>query len=109
MNIADLIYQRRSESADPQWIADVLGSLMWLMDDNGAEIHEALNRWLVSGTHEQAEVALYFDQTFPYSSRDEMIEGFARLQARFPDLKSRCDEIVKRWDEQFQVHIDQPC
>jgi hypothetical protein len=101
MNIAELIYQRRSKSADPEWIADILGRLIWLMDDNGSEIQEALDRWLESGSHEQARIALSLDETFPYRTREEMIEGFSRLQSRFPDLKSRCDEIVLKWDQQF--------
>ena len=105
MNIAEYIYQRRAKSVEPEWIAEILGRLSWLMDDNGSEIHQALERWLASGSHEQAMIALSYDDTFPYRTREEMIEGFSRLQSRFPDLKARCDEIVLRWDQQFSSSV----
>ena len=102
MNIADLIYQRRAKSADPEWIADILGRLVWLMDDNGAEIHEAMVRWCESGSHEQASIALHScDEVFLYETREEMVAKFSGLQSRFPDLKSQCDEIIQQWDKQF--------
>ena len=102
MNIADLIYQRRSKSADPEWIADILRRLVWLMDDNGSEIHEAMIRWMESESHEQALIALlYCDEVFPYKTRDEMVAKFSGLQSRFPDLKPQCDKIIQQWDKQF--------
>lgn len=100
MNIADIIFDRRSKSATPDGIADILGRLIWLMDDNGAEIHEALVRWVESGDLERAEVALLCDEVFLFNTREEMTASFSRLCAKFPTLKVQCDEIIQQWDHQ---------
>ncbi len=100
MNIADIIFDRRATGAKPEWIADILGRLVWLMDDNGSEICEALVRWVESGNLEQAQVALLCDEIFLYDTRDDMTASFSRLCAKFPTLKDRCDEIIQQWDQQ---------
>jgi hypothetical protein len=102
MSIAEQIFERRAKSVKPEWLADLYGRLVWLLDDNGADTLETLRRWVESGDLERARVAVAFDEAFLYLTRDEMVAAFARLTARFPELRSRCDEIVSQWDQQHE-------
>ena len=102
-NIADIIFDRRSPNAKPEWIADILSRLTWLMDDNGAEIHEAYRRWIESDDLERISVALSDREVFLFDSRDEMKKVFSDLGHRFPELVPRCEEIISDWDRQHSV------
>jgi len=97
-NIADLIFDRSAPNAQPEWIADILSRLVWLMDDNGAEIHEAYRRWIQSDDLGRISVALSDTEVFLFDSRDEMTKVFSDLGIRFPTLVPRCEEIIGDWD-----------
>ena len=102
-NIADIIFDRRAPNAQPEWIADILSRLVWLMADNGAEIHEAYRRWIQSDDLERISVALSDTEVFLFDSRDEMTKAFSDLGSRFPTLVPRCEEIIGDWDRQHSV------
>lgn len=100
MNFIEQIFARRAPGSKPEWFAELFESLGWIMDDEGAEIRATMCRWIESGDAEQARVALAFTEVFLYRTRSETVEAFDHLCRRFPELRSRCDEIVALWDAQ---------
>ncbi len=101
-NIAEYLFNRRAPNLPPTALAEILDRLVWTMDDNGAEIHEAMRRWISSGDLEHAQVALACSEAFLYSSRQEIVQAFEQVCGRFPDLRRRCDEILAKWDRQHE-------
>jgi len=100
LNFIEQIFNRRARGAKPEWFADLFERLGWMMDDEGAEIHATMRRWIESGDLARARVALGFTDVFLYQTRSEMVTAFDQLCTRFPELRSRCDEIVAQWDAQ---------
>ena len=101
MNITEEIFERRAKNAKPEWVADLFQRLVWLLSDNGEEIVQTLGRWVDSGDLERSRVALAFQDVFLFSTRDQMVEAYGRLAARFPQFRTECDATLKRWDNQF--------
>ena len=99
-NIAEYLFRRRAANLPPAALATVLDELVWTMDDNGKEIHTALRQWIDSGDLGRARIALAQQSVFLYPTRGAMIDAFARLCSRFPELRQDCDEIIARWDMQ---------
>ena len=58
MNLPEHIFNRRSATVKPEWIADLLERLVWLLDDNGSEIHQTMREWIATGDLERVRVAL---------------------------------------------------
>lgn len=100
MNIADFIFERRAPGAKPEWLAEIFERLVWLLDDNGAEILARMRQWIESGDLERARVALAFTEVYLYQTRPEMVTAFDALCARFPELRERCSEILAQWDSE---------
>ena len=107
-SLADHIFAKRVPQAEAAWIADVLGRLVWLTADNGAEICQALRQWLTSEIKEKIVVALAFDEVFLWNSEAEMEELLSAIEARFPDLSPMCTAAKSRWKAQFGGE-ESPC
>lgn len=99
-NIADYLFARRNPDVSLTNMAHILDQLTWAMNDEGAEIEAARQRWLAGDNAEKVEVALLMDETFPYESREEMTREFDRLSKRWPNLAPICKKILKQWDQQ---------
>ena len=106
MNIAELLFKRRAPNVEPKWLAEVLERLVWLMDDNGTEIVEALAEWVTGSDREKIDIALAFEEISLFDERTEMSEAFDKLCSQYPDLRTRCDEILAIWDTQFAGNQD---
>ena len=100
MNFVDHIFARRAPGSKPEWFAELFERLGWIMDDEGEEIRSTMLRWIESGDVDHARVALSFTDVFLYRTRGEMVSAFDQLCTRFPELRSRCDEILASWDAQ---------
>ncbi len=100
MNLAEQIFERQASSVKPEWLADLYGRLVWLLDDNGAEVIDTLRKWIEVGNESRAKVALKFDEGFLFQSRAEMVEAFDQLCCRFPNLQTDCDLVIMAWDKQ---------
>jgi hypothetical protein len=64
MNLADFIFEKRASGAKPECLANIFERLVWLLDDNGAEIHAGMRQWIGSGELERARVALAFAEVY---------------------------------------------
>jgi hypothetical protein len=69
-SIADLIVERAAKGAQPEWVAEVLEQLVWLMDDNGAEVTSAVERWLQGDDERKVRIALAIEGVFPFRNRE---------------------------------------
>ena len=98
-NIADYLFERRVRDCPPKFLAEELERLVWLMDDNGTEIFEAVENWLKSNDLKQIEIALEINEWFLFKAREEMIKTFDRIMLTYPQLKTKCEEHIKIWDE----------
>lgn len=94
-NVADVLLRRRAPNLEPAALADVLDSLTWTMDDNGAEILAARRRWMDGDDPYAAEVAIVMDEGIPFEPAD-MLSKLAALEQRWPQLKARCDVLRDR-------------
>src|SRR5262249_39168480 len=66
VNVADHLFDRSRGAARtwPKGFAEILELLIWAMDDNGAEILAAVERWLQSDDLDRVRVALEVEDVF---------------------------------------------
>jgi hypothetical protein len=93
------VVDQRASGVDPRAFADLFERLIWLLADNGSGIRSVLSTWLEGDDVYRVEVALGLDEGFLFDSREAMVAAFNRLQARWPDVKPRCQEILEAWDK----------
>ena len=96
LNLAEFLFEHRGNNTDPRWLADTLGHLVWLTEDNGSLIHQTLESWLASGSLEQAKVALAYDEAALIESLTEAQRVLSSLATRFPELSGICGEVLSR-------------
>lgn len=106
MELAEIIFEKRVRSGQPEWFADLFGRLIWMTEDNGAEIRGTLGRWLDSLDVEKVRIALAFDESFLWDNTSEMDLRLANVLSRFPGEAQRCKAARDRWIK--QVQIDRP-
>jgi hypothetical protein len=97
----EFLYKRRAPNLPPSALADVFGILVWSMDDRGLELLTVQRNWLESGERDKVEIALAMKEVFPCKTREEMIELFAKITRRWPDLNDTCQAILEQWDRQM--------
>ena len=102
MELAELIFEKRVISGQPEWFADLFGRLMSLTADNGAEIRGTLGRWLDGQDVEKVRIALAFDEGYLWDSTSEMDRRLANVLSRFPGEAQRCKAARDRWISQTQ-------
>lgn len=101
MELAELIFEKRLKASSPEWFAELFGNLMWLTEDNGAEIWGSLRRWLESDDPEKVRIALAFDASFLWESATEMDRLLSGVLARFPTEAHRCEVLRSAYMKQF--------
>lgn len=104
MNLAEYLLNRRCRSAQPEWIADILERLCWILDEGAsAEIIETLTSWLSSEDRERVAVALSLDEFYLKDSPDALAAAYEEVCLRFPEFRDRCDAIVAGWRAQIRA------
>lgn len=86
---------------DPTNAVDILGRLVWMTENNGHSICEALRNWLLNGDRQRATIALRFDEVFLWDSESEMERLLCPLAERFPSVVEDCISALDRWLKQF--------
>ena len=98
MSLAEYLVTRRTPTSKPEWIADILERLCWILDERASsEILETLTLWLTTGDRERVAVALSLEEFYLKESPDALAEAYDDVCRRFPEFRSRCDEIVSGW------------
>jgi hypothetical protein len=95
VDVADYLFEqsRGVIRAWPRGLAEVFELLVWTMDDNGAEVMRAVERWLLSDDFERVRVAVEVREVFPFRHRAEMDAALAVVKARWPELAPQCDRL----------------
>lgn len=102
-DIAEYLFAHRARALPPAALAEALDRLIWVLDDNGASIHNAQRRWLRGDDEAKVEVALMMDEVFPFADRDEMASILSSVAARWPRLAPLCKEVIEQWDAQLRL------
>jgi hypothetical protein len=95
VDVADYLFERSRGviRAWPRGLAELFELLVWTMDDNGAEVMRAVERWLLSDDFERVRVAVELREVFPFRHRAEMDAALAVVKARWPELAERCESL----------------
>lgn len=101
MKLTELIFEKRGQSCQPEWLANLFGRLIWLTEDNGAEIMGSLKRWLESDNQEKVQIALAFDEAFLWEDAAEMDRLLAGVLSRFPAEAHQCEVARSQWSKHF--------
>lgn len=93
--LADRLFDEIPYTVSWEIVADLLGILIWITKDDGAGITHSADDWLRAASDERkVHIALYLE-TFPFVDAEEMILVFSIVKDKFPDLKPRCDELIR--------------
>lgn len=93
-DLAEQLYNRKAPGYPLEDFADILSRLIWALDDNGAELLAARQRWIESDDQDKVELALRMDEVYPYATLSEMVDSLSRISKRWPHLKHLCDELI---------------
>lgn len=100
VDIAEYLFSNKTRSVAPQFVADILDRLIWIVDDeNGNQILDTRDKWLEGDDPERAHVALLMRETLPLKSLERAIEVLTRVKSRWPQFSRECDEIIEQWRE----------
>ena len=100
MNLAESLFTKRARNLNPESLGDILGRLIWIVDDNGTEITRTLAEWLRGEDREKIAVALSFDEVFLADTPEQLGILFDQVCVRFPEFRAKCDGILLAWAEQ---------
>lgn len=74
--------------------ADILGILIWSTADNGTSIRRTVEQWLIDAQDlRRIQLALNLD-VYPFKTNEKMQHVLADVAQRFPEVASRCRDIV---------------
>lgn len=90
---ADFLVERRIKSLPIKRVAEFLDSWSWLIDDNGLEIQEVIERWLQGDDEMRVELALSVE-TVPFKTKAERELVLRRLAERWPRFSGRCERLI---------------
>ena len=100
-DIMDFLIRNKAPGLGPAVLADLFDRMIWILSDNGSEIDRVRRKWLEGDDLEKVQVALEMNEAFLYDSRCELEKGLARIADRWPELRTRCDEILEHWKSQY--------
>lgn len=102
MNLAEYLVGHRAPNSNPEWIADILERLCWILDEQtSSEILRTLTDWLGSEDREQVAVALALEELYLAETPDALATIYGELCGRFPEFRERCDSILQGWRKQI--------
>lgn len=78
----------------PEQHADVLQRLYWASEDPGGFLLAVRESWLRGDDRYRVEVALAFDEIFPFRERLEMEAVLERIGEQWPELARRCEALA---------------
>lgn len=96
--VMNFVVDHRAPAVEPRSFSDLFERLVWLQSDNGNNIHAVLRQWLEGEDRYRIDVALGLEETFVFDTRKELVDSFARILQRWPELNARCEEIMESWD-----------
>ncbi|BCJ64095.1 hypothetical protein [Polymorphospora rubra] len=82
-------------------LGEILNRLVWLTDDNGADVIAVCRGWLKSGDRRRVEAALSIEEGWLYEGRDDLRTNLLEVGSQWPHLMTRVEEILCLHDSQF--------
>jgi len=79
-------------------LGEVFDRLIWVLDDNGAQLIDICQEWLVGDDRRRVEAALSLGEVFLYDTREELEAHLAPVAARWPDLAPTVADLLASWD-----------
>lgn len=95
----EYLVDQRAPAVEPRSFSDLFDRLIWLQSDNGKELLATLSVWLEGQDLYRVKIALGLEEAFLFDSREDMVEAFAKIEGRWPELRGRCLEILDAWDK----------
>src|SRR5579871_5023340 len=94
-SIADLLWKDLPLQYEVQDVADLLALWSWMVEDNGTEIHRAMERWITECSDpRQIAVALSLD-AIPFTDPKVCIAELRKVETVFPELPERCEKVIE--------------
>jgi len=90
----DFLYSERVQGLPASALAEVFDRLIWCLSDQGASLLQVRESWLKSDEKDRVEIALAMNETYPFNDAREMEVAFGRITGRWPELGSRCAELL---------------
>ncbi len=100
-NLAERLYAEIPLEYSWKVVADLFAILIWSMSDSGASaLLETTNKWLIEAEElRKIQIALNLD-VYPFRSKTKMVEVLYVLSQRYPEIGSRCNELIKSRTEE---------
>src|SRR5262245_27679365 len=95
--IMNALFAGRVPGLPVKGLAEVFERLTWCLV-NAEEVQDVRADWLRGDLREKVEIALAMEETFPFKKRAELVAAMNQIASRWPDLRTRCEELVKDWD-----------
>lgn len=102
-NWMNFLVSRKANGLPLKEYSDLFAKLVWMTDDNGSSICKVIENWLLSEDLIRIEIALRFEEVFPFSSCEEMVSNLEHLKNKFPQFTVLCDEKIKKRPAQRDV------
>lgn len=93
--VVDGIVEHRAAGVAPDWLADILERLYWLLDlEFQVALDERRAAWIRGDDVYLVAVAIAFEEVAPpFSSMSEMVAEMRRVEDRWPELRA----FTQRW------------
>ena len=101
--IADRLFDEIPRSIPWEVVADLLGILVWITNDNGSDIARTAERWLREGSDtRKVKIALHLE-AYPFIDQAEMEHVLGHLIKTNPEVAARCQELIDMRRKQGNV------
>lgn len=98
--VLDHLIAHRASALPLKALADVFDRLIWITDDNGAEILRLRDQWLAGDDPVRAEIALRMNEVYPAESETGFDALAAKVGSRWPDLVWLVEQSREAWRAQ---------
>lgn len=75
-------------------IGNVFDQLIWIFEDNGADIEVVREKWLMSNDFKRISVALNMNSVYPFIDEGDMISCLNRISQLYPSLEYKCQNLI---------------
>lgn len=99
--IMDGLAERLHPQLPGEELGEVFDQLVYLTDDNGADLVRVCREWLGDGDVRKVDAALSLSVVFLFDSREKMVERLVPVAERWPELAVKVERVLGRWDAQF--------
>ena len=86
----DALFDHLAAQTPPEFLAEILDDVGWLIDDPTMDIHRCMRGWLIGDDRKKVQVALAMQSMALLDSDAERHAILDQIVRRWPDLASLC-------------------